>query len=93
MYHVTLKLHQIPLIILSLTFDVSTRPFDGSEYTNNYIKWKGYSSPCFTQFYVLYCTMTSSCDSAPLFDVIVLHQHDHRLAIVLHYTVVEKYQI
>ena len=83
-YPVTSKLHQMPLIILSPPFDVIIRPFVSSNYTNNYIKCKGYSSPCRIHVWVFRCTMTSSCDSAPSFDVIYLHQYEHRSAILFY---------
>ena len=83
-YPVTSKVQQMPLIILSPPFDVIIKPFVSTDYTNNYSKCKGYSSPCLIQVYVFCCTMTSSCDSAPSFDVIIFHQYDHRLAICLH---------
>ena len=90
-YLVTFKFHRIPLIILSPPFDVIIQPFVSSDYTNNYIKCKGCSFPCLIQVSVFRCSKTSSCDSAPSFDVIVLHQYqyDHRLAICLQQTVVD----
>ena len=79
-YPVTSKLYQMPMIILSPPFDVLIRPFVSSNYINNYIKFKGCSYPYLIQVYVFRCTWTGSCDSAPSFDAILLHQYDHRLA-------------
>ena len=91
-YPVTSKLHQMPLIILSPPFDVIIRPFVSSNYTNNYIKCKGYSSPCLIQVYVFHCAFTNSCDSTSSFDVILLHRCDHTSAIFFHQIVVDTYK-
>ena len=57
------------LIILSLPFGVSIRPFVSSDYTNNYIKYKGYRPPRLIHVYVFRYTLTNDGDSTPSFDV------------------------
>ena len=80
-YPVTSKSHQMPLIMLSLPFDVIIQPFVSRHFTNSSIKCERYSSPCLIQVCVLRCTVTNNCDSVPSFHVIVLQLYDQRLVI------------
>ena len=91
-YLVTSKLHQTPLIILSQPFNVIKRLFVISDYTDYYIKCKGYSSPRIIQVFIYPYTMTNGCNSATSFDVNVLQLYDHRLAIFKLQNILDTYQ-